>query len=245
MSRYQPSPRRNYSHDIANRLSDTEWKSLQGASALQLSVKLDLRPLAKALADLGPETFKRNEAIRRAINRGLDKFNSAAHKHLKALTKIRQPTRLKKGVSIRRARFVGNGIEGSYIIVDRNIRITRAYFGAHYVRSGSYGRPGGRARWGKPFSPAGATWTSWDGQRTGRKTFMIEGSKPVFIRLRKMGKGRDAITPVWGPNPAEMIQLNLPLFERVLVESSQAELERQIKLAYDKGVQTVKRRYGL
>jgi len=202
------------------------------------SVNLDLRPLAKALRDLPKEAFRGHE-VSAALNVGIQKFNTRAYRQLKADTKIaRNVTRLKRGVRIKKA--TRNHLEARYTIRDRNLRITKAYFDATYSQ---FGRAGAMARMGKSSGPAGAEWTSWDGERIGQRTFMIRGKKPVFIRLRP--SKRLPVQVVRGPNPAEMMQLRAARYEHILLNAAQAELGRQIRVAYRRAEKTVKARYGL
>jgi len=224
------------SHATARDLARREWQSTG-----KIAIDIDLGPLANALAMLPREMWqsKGSMILARGFKRAIDKFNSAAHRELKADTKIRKPTRLKKGVRTWVSGSGSAGVAGWYRIRDRNIRITKPYFGAHYR---PYGKPGARARWGKSFSPAGATWTSWDGTRTGKRTFMIPGRAPVFIRLRS---GGNALMPAWGPNPAEIIRLKLPKYRVFLQSAAQQEIGRQISLAYRQAEQSVKAAYGL
>jgi hypothetical protein len=200
-------------------------------SNLVVSVTLNLLPLARAFELIGEEM--KEQAIRRGIDRGIAKFKSAAHKALKDETKIRRPSRLKVGVRTIPAHWSvsGGGFVGEYRIRDRNIRITTAYFGASYVRKGQHGKPGARARWGRSAGTEGATWTSWDGARLGNKTFMMPGKKIAFLRLKKHG---DKLTPAWGPNPAEMMRLRAPRFQRILVDEGNKEVHRQARITWDR-----------
>jgi hypothetical protein len=50
---------------------------------------------------------------------------------------------------------------------------------------------------------------------------------------------------VRGPNPAEIIRINAPVFARVLGEKARDETNRQIALGYRQAVGTVKARHGL
>lgn len=244
-------PRGPYSsplHQKAAERAHREWKSA-GMSAAQsalgmgayggaITIHIDLKPLANALRDIPIFQGEAQTILVRGINRALARFKGMAHRDLKALTKIRQPTRLKRGVTIIPAsagRFVG-----TYTITDRHIRITKAYFGAAYK---PYGIPGGMARAGRKFSPAGATWTSWDGKRTGKRTFMVPGAEPVFIRLG--GAKRFPIVPVFGPNPAELMQLNAPQFQNHLTHVANEYVERRMIDLYRKNEMKAKRRWGL
>lgn len=210
----------------------------QGGYSGAVQVHIDLKPLANALRDIPIFQGEAQTILVRGINRALARFKGLAHRDLKVLTKIRQPTRLKKGVRIIPA--TAGRFEGRYIITDRNIRITREYFGATYR---PYGRPGGLARVGKPFKPAGATWTSWDGMRTGKKTFMLPGAAPVFIRWH--GAKKYPIVPVRGPNPAEMIRLNAPRFQAHLSKVANDYVSSRMTQLYRKNEMAAKRRWGL
>lgn len=204
-----------------------------------IDVELDLRPLAKALQYMGQGSeHYRNKTIARAINRGLEKFKAAAHVKLKQLTKIKRPSRLKKGVTIQRAHE--GSMVGRYIITDRNIRITKAYFSAGYS---NYGVAGGRARRGQSFSPKGATWTSWDGTRTGKSTFMIRGKAPVLIRLGHAK--RTPLMPVFGPNPSEMVRLHAGEFTEIMRASANAYLQQAVTRSYRESEAKAKRMFGL
>lgn len=203
-----------------------------------ISVQLDLRPLANAIRYIGNDKINRGQVVSRAINRGLERFKGAAHRELKVLTKIRQPTRLKKGVTLKFA--TAANLMGVYTIRDRNIRITRAYFGARYS---PYGTPGANARWGRGASPIGATWTSWDGTRTGKGTFMIPGKNPVFIRLGKVG--RFPISPVFGPNPAQLMRIHAPGFVSILRSAADAYIKVAIERAYRESEARAKAMFGL
>lgn len=204
------------------------------------SVTLNLEPLARAIADLGREVFKGYE-ISAALNKGIQQFNTQSYRRLKVDTKIaKNVTRLRRGVRVRKA--TRSHLEARYTIRDRNLRITKAYFDAAY-RPGRYGRPGGLARAGRGTSVAGANWTSWDGHRLGRHTFMLSAKRPVFIRLRP--SKRRPIQVVRGPNPAEMMQIHAPQYAQILRAAADAELMRQIRVAYQRAERTVKARYGL
>lgn len=227
-----------YKTPLHGRAAHIERASRQGAGGSGLTVRLDLKPLAGAIKMIGDDKLPRGQTVSRGINRGLEKFRSAAHNHLKTLTKIRKPTRLKKGVTLIRSN--ASNLTGQYVIRDRHISITRAYFGARYSR---HGIAGAQARWTGSASPAGATWTSWDGTRTGKSTFMLKGKSPVFIRLRPAK--RFPIRRVFGPNPAEIIRLNLPLFQRVLKTSAEAYVQKAIERAYRQSEAKAKRAFGL
>lgn len=206
---------------------------------IAVSVNLDLRPLANALRDLPREAL--GNSVHRALNRGIDRFKSAAHLVLKGYTKVRRPTRLKKGVRIFYAR--PGRLQADYVIRDKNIVVTRAMFGA---KSGTSPRLAALARWGRA-ARAPTSWTSWDGARTRYAVFMFPGRMPVFIRMKRGrgGGGEASVLPVSGPNPAEIVRLHSGHFGMVLRQSAQAELGRQIELAYKQGVRIVKARYGL
>ncbi|WP_296203914.1 hypothetical protein [uncultured Hyphomicrobium sp.] len=209
-----------------------------GGAGPGISVQLDLRPLANAIRYIGNDKLNRGQVVSRAINRGLERFKGAAHRELKVLTKIRQPTRLKKGVSLKFA--TPATLTGIYTIRDRNIRITRAYFGARYS---PFGTPGANARWGRGASPIGATWTSWDGARTGKSTFMIPGKNPVFIRLGKVG--RFPLHPVYGPNPAQLMRIHAPGFMSILRSAADAYIKVAIERAYRESEARAKAMFGL
>lgn len=210
-----------------------------GGFGIVIDVSVDLRPLANALRYIGPGSEReRHTVIARALNRGIEHFRTAAHEKLKQLTKIRRPSRLKKGVRLIRAH--SGRMAATYVITDRNIRITKAYFGATYS---NHGRAGAAARWGRGGSPSGATWTSWDGTRTGKSTFMIKGKSPVFIRLGK--PKRFPITPVWGPNPAELVRLHQGQFMVIMAAGARRYLDQAITRSYSEAVLRAKARYGL
>lgn len=229
------------SHAVAAQLSRGE-KATFSLGAFEL--KIDLKPLARALGEI--DIKQRNTAVQRALNDAVRKFGSWAHSMLKVWTDIRQPSRLKKGVSYRFA--TAGMLQASYVIRDRNIRITKAYFGASY-NARPPGRPGGLARWGKPFSPAGAQWLSGGKGGVRAHTFMIPGRAPVFIHLKKFGKNNrskgDAIMPVWGPNPAKLLQDHageVYAYLRTIAQSNvMGEISRQIELE----VRRVKAKHGL
>jgi hypothetical protein len=201
-----------------------------------IDVKLDLQPLANALADLPKEAM--DKRIAWGLNKAIRKFGSAAHRQLKTDTKmVRGVSRLKRGVSYRNA-SAGN-LEATYRIRDKNLPITKAYFKASYS---NFGRAGAMARNGGTATPAGASWLSWDANRLGRRTFQIKGKKPVFIRLRSNGGKK--VETVRGPNPAEMLRLYSAPYEAALQAEGQEQVRRQIE-AYRKAEATVKARYGL
>ena len=207
---------------------------------IAIDVQLDLRPLARALRDLPKEAL--SHSVHRALNRGIDKFKSEAHKLLKDFTKVRRPTRLKRGV---RLFYAAPGrLRAHYVIRDRNIVVTKAMFGA---KSSTSPRGAALVRWGRG-ARAPTSWTSWDGARTRFAVFMMRGKSPVFIRLRKRSASKSFGAPVdavSGPNPAEIVRLKAPYFGIALRYAAQSELERQIAASYKYGVAVVKRRYGL
>ncbi|MGE0698011.1 MAG: hypothetical protein AB7O57_02850, partial [Hyphomicrobiaceae bacterium] len=198
-----------------------------GHRVIALDVRLNLEPLAKAIGELGREAFKGYE-ISAALNVGIRKFSTASYRQLKADTKmVRNVSRLRRGV---RLHLASKGqLEARYVIRDRNLRITKAYFDASYS---NYGTAGAIARWGGGASPAGADWTSWDGHRLGKRTFGIKSKRPIFIRLRKNGSSSRKIDIVKGPNPAQMMRDHARTYEALLLSAAGAELNRQIERAY-------------
>lgn len=243
MARFNLGAAKSADHAEVNRVHRAEtqtfgsgnFRSNVGRSGVEIVV--DFRPLANALAAIGKDK-QRDTIISRGINRGIERFRSEAHRSLKMLTKIRTPTRLKKGVHVDRAR-VGR-LEARYTIRDRNIRITNEYFGAKFS---NHHKAGGLARQGKPFSPIGAKWNSWDGARTGKRTFMLATAKPVFIRFKKAGKY--PIMPVFGPNPAEMVRTHAPHFAASMRIAAQEYVNKAIVRAYRESEARAKARFGL
>lgn len=210
-------------------------------SSMALEVNLDLAPLGRALKDLGPLVVDR--AVVRGLNAGIKAFKSEAHTMLKGYTKIKTPSRLKRGVRILQARS-GN-LVATYIIRDTNIGITKARFGATFAGSPSIAA---LVRWHKYKTPSLTQWTSWDGSRTRGRPFMLKGKGAVFVHLHsRKGKGIKGsdIEVVRGPNPAELVRIHAPAFARVLAGKAQHETARQIKLGYQQAVGTVKARHGL
>lgn len=215
------------------------WRATQNPRNIAVQVTLDLMPLSRALADL-PKHVKQSTVIVRGLNKGIAKFKSDAHNLLKVHTKIKTPNRLKRGVRIVPA--YPARLEASYVIRDRNLRITKQQFTAAYKGSP---RLSALIRWGKANRSPLATWTSWDGFRARGKPFMLKGAKAMFIRLtKKQGKGAKPEV-VRGPNPAELIRLKAPAYRAALHDAARNEVVRQIALGYNQAVHQVKAKYGL
>jgi hypothetical protein len=202
-----------------------------------VAVHINLLPLSRALAELPKEAFTGNE-ISWALNKGIKKFDTASYRALKADTKmVAGFSRLRRGVRLHYA--AAGALEARYVITDRNLVITKAYFSAGYS---NYAIAGARARWGQGASPIGANWVAWDGGHLGKRTFMVRGRKPVFIRL---GKAPRKMTTVKGPNPAQLMQIHGPKYLSLLKAAADAELVRQVERAYVRAEKIVKARHGL
>jgi hypothetical protein len=212
--------------------------------AIAAEVTIDLAPLARALKDLGANAI--DQAVVRALNKGIDGFKSDAHKLLKQYTRIKTPNRLKKGVRILPA--TRSRLEAYYIIRDTNIGITKKRFGAAFAGSP---KEAALVRWGKLAPRFATSWTSWDGTRSRMHPFMLKGKGPVFVNLRKMrGRGMGkrpqlGMEVVRGPNPAQIVRLHVPQFQQALKARADAELVRQIALSYTQAAQKAKAKHGL
>jgi hypothetical protein len=204
-----------------------------------VTAHLDLAPLAKALRDMPGLVF--DKQIAWALNRGIKKFRSDAHKMLKAYTKIKTPSDLKRGVRLIEANV--NRQEASYVIRTRNLTITARRFGA---TSKASPRTAALIRWGKlPKASVSTKWTAWDGSRTRQAPFMFKKDGPVFVRLRKFAGGggigrKGDLQIVRGPNPAQLVRLHAPAFKRALEDAARDELVRQIKRSYEAAEKRVK-----
>ena len=199
-----------------------------------IRVKLDLKPLGNAL--LYMSTAQREQAIRDALNRSMDKMFTTAKREINKEANI---TISDIARALKKHPASGGALSAEVVAKDRWYPGGYKPFGARQ----SMGRGGG------------TSFTPWKGHtevvKGGFIATMKSGHTSVFVRIKpaqRRGKNRSWL-PIkdvgWGPNPAkEMVREDKPTPHQIRM-AAQAVFNDRFARSYERVVAQAKAKFGL